>query len=440
MEQTGRFADWQPFYGVYSPGERAEFVAPHEKDNSVLAAMLGKKTLFSPVDPDEPWEPFTGLTEASALRVAERLDRDFACERMAEMDAAPLRYLTREQRVVRQALHDACDPPFAAPPMRSRAKEPKLSVLTPTYNHADFIGQCIESVLAQRVNFPLQHIIADDGSDDGTQDIILDYAAKYPHIVPVFQKARSYGAGNLRALFDMARTEYAAVCDGDDYFTDPEKLQTQVDFLDKHKDCGLCFHIVRVTYEDDPGRERLYPPVEGLPRGVRPFYYLSDLVKCNLIQTNSVMYRWRFKDGLPDWFRTDLMPGDWYWHLLHAETGKIGFINKVMSVYRRHRKGVYYLSEVDKLKHRATVGKSEIEVYDVINKHFKGTYESALLDLINGVFSECLLYDAQRAEKDGAEPVLSKLCDAYPKFARHFLNSLKSVNGAKEETAPPADT
>jgi len=159
--------------------------------------------------------------------------------------------------------------------------------------------------------------------------------------------------------------------------------------------------VAHVVYEDGSNREGLFPPERYLPRGVRPFYYLSDLIRHNLIQTNSVMYRWRFKDGLPDWFRTDIMPGDWYWHLLHAEQGKIGFINKVMSVYRRHGKGAYYLSEIDRLKHRARVGMSEMEVYDVINRHFGKRFEPELLKHAYGVFMDCRRYDRERAAEEG---------------------------------------
>jgi glycosyltransferase involved in cell wall biosynthesis len=279
--------------------------------------------------------------------------------------------------------------------------------------------------LAQRTSFPFQHIIVDDGSDDGTQDIILDYAAKHPHIVPLFRKERSAPWSNVRNLFDMCRTEYAALCDGDDYFTNPAKLQTQVDFLEAHKDCSLCFHIVRVTHEDDPDWEYPYPPLEYLPRGIRPFYYLSDLVKHNLIQTNSVMYRWRFTNGLPDWFRDTLCPGDWYWHLLHAELGKIGFINKVMSVYRRHNGGIYHLTAVDIPAHRAKFGLQEIETYDAVNRHFHKKFEPILLDLINGVFNDALIYDSRSKDEDGSEPIMNKLCDAYPDFAQNFLNYFK---------------
>jgi glycosyltransferase involved in cell wall biosynthesis len=419
-EQSLRFADQGPFFTSFSPRERAAFVADFEEDNARAAKLLGRERLFAPVDEEQPWEDFSGLTEETARAAAERLERDFALAQRAAFDADPAHYLDREQRLCRQALHDALDPPSSGPPPARLRVEPKCSVLTLTYNQSAYIAECMESVITQQTNFSIQHIIADDGSDDGTQDIILDYAVKYPHIVPVFQKKRSYGPANIYALFDMARTEYVALCDGDDYFSDPAKLQSQVDLLDAHKDAALCFHVAHVIYEDGSGRQGLFPPERYLPRGVRPFYYLSDLLRHNIIQTNAVMYRWRFRNGLPDWFRADLAPGDWYWHLLHAEQGKIGFVNKAMSVYRRHQKGVYYLSEIDRLKHRAMVGMREMGVYDVLNRHFDKKFEPELLKHAYGVFMDCRRYDLERAAEEGKEPVLEKLREAYPDFARHF--------------------
>jgi glycosyltransferase involved in cell wall biosynthesis len=414
---AGYAGDYRSFF---SPEERRALITHYADVAALLAKQLRCDHLFPDPEPEPDWEPFTGLTPETAYNVAERLDRDFARARMAEFDAAPMQYLTREQHLCRAVLHDVLDDISSAPFIRSRAA-PKLSVLTLTYNHASFIDECIESVLAQQVDFPMQHIIADDGSDDGTQDIILEYAAKYPHIVPVFQKTRSYGRRNVQALFDMCRTEYAAICDGDDYFTDPLKLQTQVNFLDKYKDCALCFHVVRVMYEDFPEREDLYPPVEGLPRGIRPFYYLSDIIKHNLMQTNSAMYRWRFKNGLPDWFRSDLCPGDWYWHILHAETGKIGFINKTMSVYRRHPQGLYYLSTTDRLKHRYNVGMNELKTYDAVNRHFDGKFQIILSDLANGVIADWLLY----SETEDIAPLIDEAVERYPDFAKYFLAHIR---------------
>jgi len=417
-------------HSLMGPKLRSEVLESFAGSNAVAAEMLGLPRLFSNSEPEPDWEPWTGLNADVAFKIAERLDTEFAQGLLEPFEKLPTRYQTRDQRIVHQALRDVLDTPSVTPLIHPRLEEPKLSVLTSTYNHAAYIAECIESVLAQQTNFPIQYIIADDGSDDGTQDIILDYAAKYPHIVPVFQKTRSYGSGNVRNLFDMARTEYVAICEGDDYYTDPAKLQTQVDFLEANPDCALCFHLTRVKYEGDPKRERIHPQLDIPPHEARPFYYfrLEDLLRKNIIQTNSVMYRWRFRNGLPDWFRTNLLPGDWYWHILHAEQGEIGFINKIMSVYRRHEKSLYYLVETDLMKLRAQTGLRELEVLDVLNKHFNRKYESTLLDLANSVFSDCVLYDNQRAEKEGSEPVLPKLCENYPEMAQHFLQSLKKAS------------
>jgi glycosyltransferase involved in cell wall biosynthesis len=413
---------------LFSPEQRKDFLAVRRTSNDQLAVMLGRERLFPDPDPEPDWKPYPGLTPEAAFAVAERLERNFVEELLCAFDRTPEYCFTREMRqsVVLQALRESAGiaPKFSAVVVEE--PRPRLSVLTLTYNHAKFIARTIESVLAQQVDFPMRHIIADDGSDDGTRDIILEYAAKYPHIAPVFRKDRHKTPwNNVIALFDMCRTEYAALCDGDDYFTDPLKLRTQVDFLEKHKDCALCFHVVRVMYEDSPGLQYLYPPEELLPRGIRPFYYLSDLMKCNLIQTNSVMYRWRFKDGLPDWFRSDLCPGDWYWHLLHAETGKIGFINKVMSVYRRHAQGIYYLSSTDRLQHRYHVGMDELKTYDAVNRHFDGKYQTVLSDLANAVMADWLLY----SETEDTDTLLSEATERYPDFAKYFLERVRIQEG-----------
>lgn len=308
---------------------------------------------------------------------------------------------------------------------------PLLTVLTMTRNQEQFIGTCLQAVIDQQCTFPIRHIVVDDFSTDNTRGVVSEFASKHPHIIPIFLDRKAHHGESIKALFQQCSSKYAALCDGDDYFTDPHKLQTQVDFLEAHADCALCFHPVRVVYEDGSKPERIHPPTDAIAPDATLFYSLGDLFKSNIIQTNSVVYRWRFANGLPEWFRPDCCPGDWYWHLLHAEQGKIGFINKVMSVYRRHKRGIYYLSEVDRLKHRATVGLKEIEVYDIINRHFGGKYQSILLTLVNGVFADCLMYDSNRAEKKDSAPILPTLVSKYPRFARHFLQSLKAVSAKK---------
>lgn len=307
---------------------------------------------------------------------------------------------------------------------------PPLSVLTMAYNQKDYIAQCLDSVIAQKTSFPVEHIVVDDASDDGTQEIIASYARRHPHIRAIFLPQR--GLHPVQSLFNHCRTQYAALCDGDDYFTDPLKLQKQVDYLEAHPECALCFHPVRVVYDDNSVRERIYPPQDLMPRGVRPFYYLADLLKANFIQTNSVVYRWRFKNGLPRWFRTDLVPSDWYWHLLHAENGKIGFINEVMSVYRRHKNSVYYSAENTEstVSHRTKHGIRELDTYNAINAHFNKRYFRAITGFTNNVLVDFL----HHAHVTGNDSLLQKAGELFPEFMEVFLRDVRIVRSDRNSS------
>ncbi len=330
------------------------------------------------------------------------------------------RLLDKEQNLLLSALEKSMvnDSSF----IENIKELPKLSVLTLCYNHEKYISECIESVQAQRTTFPMKHIIVDHCSDDKSQEIILKYAKKYDNIVPYFLNSRIGDGVNVKTLFTLADTEFVSLCDGDDYFTDLFKLQKQVDLLEENPTYGMCFHPVNVKYENASERNYIYPSSSVLPRGVRPFYYLAELFRKNIIQTNSAVYRWRFKDELPNWFRSDLLPGDWYWHLLHAEKGKVGFIPEVMSVYRRHTESLYSINEYDGFhKHFLTYGMTELETFDVINSHFEGRYENVIMPPVEQVFKAFLW---QQLEKDD-DSYLNQAIEKYPNFAKKFLESLK---------------
>lgn len=318
-----------------------------------------------------------------------------------------------------RARHSPCSP-FCVP-----RKTPAVSVLTLTYNHEKFIETCMESVSEQRCKFSMEHIIIDDCSSDNTTSIIDDYASRHAHVWPLYMPYKTTNGEQVHKLFSKCRSQYAALCDGDDYFTDPCKLQKQVDFLDANPECALCFHPVQVVYEDGTDRSRVYPPLELMPRGMQSFYYAADLLKANFIQTNSVMYRWRFTCGLPSWFQTTLVPGDWYWHLLHAEMGKIGFIPKIMSVYRRHKNSLYYSAENQdtSVPHRLLHGMKELETYDVINRHFERRYERAIVGFANNVLVDFL----RHAQSTGDDTFLHKAGEQYPVFMEYFLRDVQVV-------------
>ena len=128
--------------------------------------------------------------------------------------------------------------------------------------------------------------------------------------------------------------------------------------------------------------------------------------------------------GVPEWFRPDLCPGDWYWHLLHAEMGKIGFLPDVMSVYRRHKKALYATASISPMEHRRVHGMAELSVYVAVNKHFRNRYFRSLAMLAKGVFADFLKIYVE----EGEQSLLDTASSAFPEFARHFLSELKIVS------------
>lgn len=122
-------------------------------------------------------------------------------------------------------------------------QEPLVSIVTITYNHEPYIRKCIEGVLMQKVNFPIEFIIAEDCSTDGTLAICKEYAAKYPKLIKLITSENNVGAiANERRAMKAAKGKYIAFCEGDDYWTEPLKLQKQVDFLERNPEYSVTFH------------------------------------------------------------------------------------------------------------------------------------------------------------------------------------------------------
>lgn len=220
---------------------------------------------------------------------------------------------------------------------------PKLSVVCLAYNHAPFIRQALDSMMMQKTSFPFEVIIHDDASADGTADIIKEYAEKYPEVIkPICQTENQWGKKNIwrEIVFPLIRGQYVIYCEGDDYFTDENKFQKQADFLDSHPDFSVCFHPVLVKWEDKSQPDTIFPSKKN--RRNKTVLTFKDLIKENFMQTNSVMYRWRFHTAPLNLIPDSILPGDWFLHLLHAQIGKIGFLPDVMAVYRKQRGGIWY--------------------------------------------------------------------------------------------------
>lgn len=220
----------------------------------------------------------------------------------------------------------------------------KVTVSLITYNHAPFVAQAIESVLMQQTRFDFELLIGEDDSTDGTRQIATDYQARYPDRIRLFLNDRKNvvyvngkptGQWNFANNLRNSRGEYIALLDGDDYWTSPLKLQKQVDFLESNRDCALCFHNVRILDEADPARQEYHHT-----KPMRAKYGIEDVLRGNFMQTCSVMFRSRLFEDLPSWFFKCPM-GDWPLHVLNAQHGRIGYLDEVMAVYRKHGQGAW---------------------------------------------------------------------------------------------------
>ena len=191
----------------------------------------------------------------------------------------------------------------------------------------------------QETNFRFEILIHDDASTDGTSKIIHDLAKKHPDIIkPIFEKENQYTKQYWSFLNDMfynAKGKYIALCEGDDYWTDSKKLQKQFDFLEVNPGHTVCFHPVNVVYEDGSSDDRISPASDNMKD-----FTIGNLLRDNYINTCSVMYRKQAYKDLPN----NIMPHDIYMHVLHAKSGKIGFINEVMGTYRKQSGGVWWNS------------------------------------------------------------------------------------------------
>lgn len=126
-----------------------------------------------------------------------------------------------------------------------------VSVIVLTYNHSAYLRQALDSVLMQRADFQFEVLVGDDASSDGTSEIVREYTKKYPDLVRSFIRKKNIGAtANLCDLLRRSHGRYINGCEGDDYWTDPEKLQKQVQYLDAHPECSGCTHGIVIVDEN----------------------------------------------------------------------------------------------------------------------------------------------------------------------------------------------
>jgi len=262
----------------------------------------------------------------------------------------------------------------------------KVSVAMIAYNHAPFVEQALESVLAQRADFDWEIVFGEDCSPDGTREIVQRIAAAHPQRIRLLLPEENLGMNrNFATTIGACTGEYVAICEGDDFWIDPEKLQRQAGYLDTHPHCATCFARSEVVNERGEN-----VPAPSPIRVVQPEYTLEDFLERKFHpRTCTVMFRRGLFGAFPDWFY-DMPGGDFPMHVLNGTHGKFGFIDCVMSAYRIHPGGIWsqgvHPSQWGEAAHdvQARRLRDMIRLYETVDRALGYRHHALLGDQIGG--------------------------------------------------------
>ncbi|GAB2776589.1 glycosyltransferase involved in cell wall biosynthesis [Hymenobacter luteus] len=247
---------------------------------------------------------------------------------------------------------------------------PLVSVWLITYNHEPYIAQAIEGVLMQKTTFAVELVIGEDCSSDRTREIVLAYKEKYPDRIKLFLSPENLGmVPVLEPTFAMCRGKYVAMLDGDDYWTDSQKLQKQIDLMEADATCNISFHSVQV-YDESSGRYTLppHPAWSSVSQGLdlHEFIHLG-----NPIYTVSAIFR-RLTPELPAYYYQLPYPDLAIYYLVLAAGGRACYLPEVMGVYRRHAKGAF--TGASWLKKR----QDSLLFFNILQQHLPARYQQQL--------------------------------------------------------------
>lgn len=251
--------------------------------------------------------------------------------------------------------------------------EPVLvSIRCITYNHAPYIRQCLEGFVMQKTNFRFQAVVHDDASTDGTTDIVREYAEKYPDIiVPMYEEENRWSKHDgslLTIMYPLLVGKYLAHCEGDDFWTDPYKLQKQVDFLEAHPDYVLTYTNYDVVDEDT---KRV--PISNYKR------FSGDCKKPlilhgNFLSTPTSLYRRVYDDEWPAFLRSlPFKPrmSDYVHWLFLSSKGKFHYISDKTASYRLLQQSASHSSDYGRRREFH-------EAYKEVRLYFNRKYETAI--------------------------------------------------------------
>lgn len=253
---------------------------------------------------------------------------------------------------------------------------PSVGVCVFTYNHEKYLRECLEGIVKQQGDFDLHIIISDDFSTDGNQLVIADFMksieGKYANVT-VEIDVNPVNLGMVKNFekaikrFQERTYDYVAICEGDDYWIDTEKIQKHIDFMSKNPECVLSYNRL-LLYFQEKGEYSVWNDLEQ-PED-RSMCDPKAMFQKNIIGNLSCCFYLRsVLEKTPSWFFDDFV-GDWLFNINCSMHGEIGFIDNPMSVYRKHDQGIWTGSR--ELDNRRLM----VESIDVFNQKTNYEYDA----------------------------------------------------------------
>lgn len=262
-----------------------------------------------------------------------------------------------------------------------KTQEPLVSICCITYNHEKYIRDAIESFLMQQTDFPFEIIIHDDASTDRTAEIIREYEKKYPELIkPIYQTENQYSKGVKVTLlaFKKSKGKYIALCEGDDYWTDPLKLQKQISEIKKHPECYISFHPAIIQWDNGSRTDQTL----GVHSEKIKFFGVEDVILGGgeFMPTNSIVINKLAIPRITSFFEIakDAPVGDYYIQILGAENGGALYLSEVMSVYRAGASASWSMRVLKSSESYISYVNSFIATNDKINAFTNNKYSKQL--------------------------------------------------------------
>ena len=321
-----------------------------------------------------------------------------------------------------------------------------VNVCMLTFNHEKYIQEAIEGVLMQKCNFDYALVIGEDCSTDKTKQICQEYASKYSGINLLTSETNLGMVPNFIRTLHACTGRYISLCEGDDYWTDPYKLQKQVDFLEANEDFAITFCNVLVKYEDSDNKNHKGYQKEKMPSNnpIQTFPVpnettdIYDIAKGNYIHTPGVVFRNILRDvSLPRYMST-VPIGDWPLYMFISQYGKIRYFNEIMAVYRVHNNGVFSSSSevkkeclgLEQYPAMINEGIFDEKIIQIWGKHVSEKLTFILKNNLNEINDQDL-YDLLHALNKTKPSLLKKSIELLTEEINEHKNTILSIRSSR---------